>query len=211
MNTFFTADTHFGHANIIKYCQRPQYDESDFDSQGEWLSKSMAGRRVYDMDSFLISKWNEIVTNKDDVFHLGDFCFGLRNDAIRYLSELQFGTFNFIWGNHDRGMEDLYRALRDNRVPHFVRNKVRFLGGLKEVKVERQRIVLCHYAMRVWDKSHHGSWHLYGHSHGSLPDDPNALSIDVGVDVHGYRPISFDEVAMYMAKKTFKPIDHHGN
>ena len=32
-----------------------------------------------------------------------------------------------------------------------------------------QLVVLCHYAMRVWDRSHYGSWHLYGHSHGNLP------------------------------------------
>ena len=35
-----------------------------------------------------------------------------------------------------------------------------------------QDIVLCHYAMRVWQKSHYGAWMLYGHSHGTLPDNP---------------------------------------
>jgi calcineurin-like phosphoesterase family protein len=64
--------------------------------------------------------------------------------------------------------------------------------------------------MRVWNKSHHGAWHLYGHSHGTLPDDPNALSFDCGVDCHNYTPISFEQVEAIMAKKTFKPIDHHG-
>ncbi len=39
-----------------------------------------------------------------------------------------------------------------------------------------------HYAQRVWEHSHHGSWHVYGHSHGSLPDDIKSKSIDVGVD-----------------------------
>jgi hypothetical protein len=29
--------------------------------------------------------------------------------------------------------------------------------------------VLCHYAMRVWNRSHHGAWHLYGHSQGESP------------------------------------------
>ena len=44
----------------------------------------------------------------------------------------------------------------------------------------KQGIVLCHYAMRVWNKSHHGNFMLYGHSHGSLADDPNSMSFDVG-------------------------------
>ena len=74
----------------------------------------------------------------------------------------------------------------------------------------KRKIVLLHYAMRVWNRSHHGSWHLYGHSHGSLPDDPNSLSFDVGVDCWGYAPISYQEVKSVMSGKTFAPIDHHG-
>jgi calcineurin-like phosphoesterase family protein len=64
--------------------------------------------------------------------------------------------------------------------------------------------------MKVWNKSHHGAWHLYGHSHGSLPDDINSLSFDVGVDSHDYKPISYEEVKRIMKKKIFKPLDHHG-
>jgi len=64
--------------------------------------------------------------------------------------------------------------------------------------------------MRVWNKSHHGAWHLYGHSHGTLPDDKNSLSFDVGVDCHNFTPINFEQVSAIMKKKNFKPIDHHG-
>jgi calcineurin-like phosphoesterase family protein len=79
-----------------------------------------------------------------------------------------------------------------------------------ELKHDHSLIVMCHYAMRVWNRSHRGAWMLYGHSHGSLPDDPGALSIDVGVDCHDYTPISHDDIGRIMAKKTWKPIDHHG-
>ncbi|MCX6365194.1 MAG: hypothetical protein NTX57_00570 [Armatimonadetes bacterium] len=68
-----------------------------------------------------------------------------------------------------------------------------------ELKVEdadapsgKQRIVLCHYAFRVWRNAHHGSWHLYGHSHGSLPGA--GRSMDVGVDCHDFSPISYEQV-----------------
>lgn len=61
------------------------------------------------------------------------------------------------------------------------------MGGYPQV------IVLCHYALRVWDRSHYGSWHLFGHSHGHLPG--LGLSLDIGVDCHGYRPLSLAEVA----------------
>lgn len=92
-----------------------------------------------------------------------------------------------------------------------------------------QRIVCCHYALRVWDRSHYGAWHLFGHSHGSMPDEPHSLSLDVGVDAwesnlvevdHDrrevlrykkkvYRPVSYDEVKARMATKTWRPVDGH--
>ena len=63
--------------------------------------------------------------------------------------------------------------------------------------------------MRVWNKSHHGAWQLYGHSHGSLPDDPNALSFDVGCMLFDYEPLEFEDVKKIMSNKNYKPVDHH--
>ena len=51
---FFTADTHFGHANIIKYCHRPF-------------------ATVEEMDEALVRNWNAVVSPDATVFHLGDF------------------------------------------------------------------------------------------------------------------------------------------
>jgi len=73
-----------------------------------------------------------------------------------------------------------------------------------------QITVLCHYAMRVWDRCHHGAWHLFGHSHGSLADDPHSLSWDVGIDANGFSPLSVPEIAAIMGRKSFRPTDHHG-
>jgi hypothetical protein len=28
-----------------------------------------------------------------------------------------------------------------------------------EISIHGQPIVICHYAMRVWNRSHHGAWH----------------------------------------------------
>ncbi len=67
--------------------------------------------------------------------------------------------------------------------------------------------MLFHYAMRVWNASHHGSWHLYGHSHGTLPDDITSLSFDIGVDSQHYKPLSYDEVKAIMSQKEWvKPF-----
>ena len=66
-----------------------------------------------------------------------------------------------------------------------------------ELKVGEQLVVLDHYPMRSWNKSHYGSWQLYGHHHGTLPEDPNAFQMDVGVDCFRY-PLSFNQVKTYM-------------
>ena len=77
----------------------------------------------------------------------------------------------------------------------------RWWKELAELKVHDRLIVMCHYAMRVWHHSFRGSWHLYGHSHGRLPDDPLALSIYVGIDTHHFRPWHFDEIKERMKAK----------
>lgn len=179
-NVFFTSDTHFGHTNIIKYCNRP------FSS-------------VAEMDAELIKRWNSKVAEGDVVMHLGDFCFG---NAKKYRDQLN-GEIRMIRGNHDRDAEYLYS----------LKNERSFLSfeDVRTVVYKNQGIWLSHYAHRVWPKSHRGHWHLYGHSHGTLPDDPNSLSFDCGVDCHNFYPLSFDEVKELMSKKTFKPVDHHGS
>lgn len=84
METWFTSDNHFGHANIIKYCNRP--------------FKSVA-----EMDEAMIANWNETVAPNDIVYHLGDFIFE-KNESTRgqwILGRLN-GKKRLIAGNHDR-------------------------------------------------------------------------------------------------------------
>lgn len=70
---------------------------------------------------------------------------------------------------------------------------------------KKVRIWLSHYAHRVWPQSHYGSFHLYGHSHGNLPDDERSLSFDVGIDVLN-APISYNDVVERMkSKKWIRP------
>lgn len=152
---FFTADTHFGHSNIIRYCDRP------FSS-------------VQEMDETLIQNWNDVVGPNDTVYHLGDYSFG---DPYPYKKRLK-GHIELIAGNHD---------VRD--VCEKVFSKVH---DIKIIKVDFKTIVMCHFAMRVWPKSHFNSWHLYGHSHGML--EPSGKSFDVGVDANNFTPVDFDTV-----------------
>lgn len=178
MNYWFTSDTHFGHANILRYCNRPFKDSVE-------------------MNETIISNWNRVVDKDDLIYHLGDFCFGGDDIFARLIGRLH-GLIVFIKGNHDK-------VAWKNRHKFYS-----FSDSYREIKINGQDITLCHYSMRVWNKSHHGAWHLYGHSHGSLPDDPNSRSFDCGVDCHNFTPINFEQVQKIMDKKLWKPIDHHG-
>ena len=143
---------------------------------------------VQEMDRALIDNWNSRVRRDDVVYHLGDFAFKACEGLEHYRHKLH-GAIHFIRGNHDPRIEGLLENLFDS------------VNDLSSIKVEGQSIVLCHYAMTVWERSHKGSWQLFGHSHGELPDDPLRLSLDVGVDCHNYRPIAFDEIREIMETK----------
>ena len=179
--TFFTSDTHFGHINILKYDKRPFKTIDEHDSQ-------------------LIKNWNSVVQPKDTVYFLGDFSLNFKGDydhdeaIMKSLNGIKF----FIKGNHDHSqMIKLYKG------------NGTYLGRMEEVMVNGQEITLNHFAMKVWNKSHFGSWHLFGHSHGTLSDDPHSLSIDVGITNNKYFPFEFEEIKKLMEKKIFKPIDRH--
>jgi calcineurin-like phosphoesterase family protein len=150
---------------------------------------------VEEMDEELIKRWNVWVRPGDIVYHLGDFAY---RRPGQYLDRLNGRAIHLIRGNHDDSM------------PAYIRERFASVSDMKRVKVGDQEIVLCHYAMRVWNKSHHGAWHLYGHSHGTLRDDPNALSLDVGVDCWNFCPVPLERVEERMAKKAYAPVDHHG-
>jgi calcineurin-like phosphoesterase family protein len=180
MKIFFTSDTHFGHANIIKYCDRPFADANDMNEQ-------------------LIANWNNVVSPDDVVYHLGDFAFGSISDVNRVMHRLNFAHMHFIKGNHDKPFLNWYNDYKCGN--DATARKVTIYPHFLETNINKQKFVLCHYAMRVWDQSHRGALHLYGHSHGTLPDDPNSKSFDVGVDCHNYHPISLERVLKIMDKK----------
>lgn len=186
MRRFFTSDTHFFHKNIIRLCNRPFAD-------------------VKEMHDTIVNNWNRVVLPEDEVYHIGDFSFGSRKQTHEILDRLM-GKVHLIYGNHDQ-------VVRKNKE---LQDRFVWCKELHELKIPdenahrgEQKIVLCHYAMRVWNKSHHGAWHLYGHSHGSLPEDPNSLSFDIGVDPNGFKLLDLEDVEARMKHKKFVPVDHH--
>jgi calcineurin-like phosphoesterase family protein len=149
------------------------------------------------MDQTILERLNAAVKANDTLYFLGDFCIGSKTRVLEHRRQIRCKKIFALPGNHDKEARKLDEEFS-------------WLNNLAEISIHGQPIVLCHYAMRVWNRSHHGTWHLYGHSHGNLPEGPTSLSMDVGVDAHDFRPWSFDEISLRMTASAKSRSELHG-
>jgi calcineurin-like phosphoesterase family protein len=168
---YFTADTHFCHKNVIESCNRP------FDN-------------IEQMNQTLIDNWNSRVKAEDEIYILGDFFWrGKISEANEILEKLK-GRKYMLRGNHDFFLDD-----KDFNKTHF-----EWIKDYHVLKYQWKKIILFHYPIWEWEGYLRGSIHLHGHVHdnaGIYHRGTEALgkqAINVGVDVHGYYPISIEEV-----------------
>lgn len=179
--TFFTADNHFGHRNIIDLANRPFIDDES-------------------MDKTMIKRWNEAVGPTDIVFHLGDFTLGYTGRATQILRQLN-GQIFILWTSfhHDR------RWLTGDALNYVIRLNPLVALECPEYGDDKYPlpIILCHYPLAQWDRQHYGAWHLHGHTHGSF--HAQGKIYDVGVDNNGFRPISLQEIKTIMDSKEQYP------
>lgn len=216
-NDFITSDTHFGHANIVRkdFSNRPFPKRPDdiavledrvaakkATNDEEQRLKRWLKAHVHLMDEELIRRWNAKVPHDAIVYHLGDFGFSDKHRLAEIIRRLN-GRIRIFPGNHDKvllkekSLQELFEWFRP-----FSFNESKSDDG--------RMIVMCHYAMAVWNKSHHGAWMLHGHSHGSLPTE-GRVRMDVGVDCHpNYEPFSYAEIERVLSKLQPGAFDHHG-
>lgn len=90
-NVWFTSDTHFGHAKVIEYCNRPFAN-------------------IQEMDKELIKRWNSKVKSRDLVWHLGDFALASKEYVAKIVSQLN-GEIRLIKGNHDTRSSQWFRDI----------------------------------------------------------------------------------------------------
>lgn len=175
-NIWVTSDHHFGHKNIIRFCDRP-FTDTDH------------------MREELIMRHNSVVDHCDDVYFLGDFAF-TREDEIEEILIRMNGNKHFIFGNHDK-------QLRKTRSPRILTEFV-WMKDYHELKIPNQSkiapIILLHYPMYTWNRMHHGALHFYGHTHGSVPTVAAGRGRDIGVDTNDYYPHNVRDLAAEMLK-----------
>lgn len=134
---WFISDTHFGHTNVLKYCNRPF-------------------KSIQEHDEILIKNWNSVVKPGDTIYHLGDFGFTDRDKIKKILRRLMGNKF-FIRGNHDKVMKG---EILDFFSGHGDYREIKVPDEEMDLK---QVIVMSHYPFESWNKRHHGAWHLHGH------------------------------------------------
>ncbi len=168
---WFTSDTHFGHRNIIKYCNRPF-------------------KNVWHMNHQLIENWNSVVAPGDTVYHLGDFSFLAAKQAKDLIESLN-GVIKIVRGNHDNPPQ-FYDGLLDFFSPG---HSVVSIGRCDDTLA----IEMCHYPERllgIADFSFCGHIHTQWRS-WERPD--GVILYNVGVDEWGYKPICIKDILDDMA------------
>lgn len=159
---YFTADQHFGHKNIIRYSKRP------FEN-------------VLEMESGLIENWNNVVSDLDKVYFLGDFAL-LSNAKVRDILSKLNGYKIMIMGNHDRRRTKTkwHRMGFD-----IVYDTPVLLDG---------RYLLSHHPM-------HGLpfFNIYAHVHSYGKNEPGTGRYCVSVELNEYKPVSFEHIKRYEA------------
>lgn len=175
MKTWFTADLHLGHTNIIQYCDRPFHT-------------------VEEMNEALIANWNTRVNTDDTVYVLGDFCFARRKPEVQEYRDQLNGKIVLVRGNHD----------------HKITRKVFRTECYDELPLEigSYKCILAHrpfyppgFAIPPRDVKTNAErqkrfpWYdfvISGHIHNARLW--TGKSLNVGVDVHEYAPISLKKV-----------------
>lgn len=165
-----TSDTHFNHANIIKYCNRP------FSS-------------VEEMNETMIANWNKVVPQGDTVYHLGDFALGDKSLIPDFIKRLN-GHINFIMGNHDNLNLMMKLGDEDNLIVGLFWEEV--------IKVGKKTIIMNHFPFGSLPDpaSNYPIIQLHGHVH-STPDNPWLHfdnQYDVGVDNNNFTPVNLADL-----------------
>lgn len=201
MKTFVTSDLHFGHANIIRHCERP-FDNAD------------------EMNASLIERWNSVVSNEDAVLFLGDFAMGpgVDDSFIETTISQLHGHISFLLGNHDMpskkyGVSGIAKIATD--LGHTL------LPDRYDFRYDGKRFIAGHYPISDWDGKYRGVIHLHGHSHSRMTtvqrpmktvsrldngryvmhnEDVKPMNgrYDVGIDLHG-KPVELTGDCRFLA------------
>jgi len=159
MTRFLISDTHFEHENIIEYCDRP-----------------FSG--VEEMNEFMKSRWETVVSSEDVVLHGGDVVMGRGDVAKQWVGSLP-GSVVCVIGNHDDGL-------------NAEKTSFPMVDG---VVLERDGFTFYYTHNPVSVPESWGEWVIHGHTHDSDAFiEYDAKRVNVSVECIDYTPIPFPEL-----------------
>ena len=185
----FISDTHFGHANIIKYCDRP-FKFPDTSKMDELM-------------------WEEMLKADEDgkvIVHVGDFIFYHQDTWVPKFKNAS--KHILVLGNHDKPVptKDVYPRVFGNIIGH----KSTWREHYHKISVNYVPIILSHEPQ----KNLHGcQFNIYGHHHNNMVRNPaqflpdyswimgSTKHINVGVELTGYKPVTFEEAKQLQRPK----------
>lgn len=164
---YLISDTHFAHRKIIEY---------------EDLHRPFSS--ILEHDECLIQNWNDTVSERDVVYHLGDVCFNLKR--FHEIFPLLNGKKKLVMGNHDLFGVDEYRKYFDE------------IYGVKPLRIREEGFecsaVLSHMPIHPMSASRWG-WNIHGHLHKyKVEETPSCTYTCVSVEQTGLKPIALKEL-----------------
>ena len=166
-DTWIISDTHFGHKNIVKYCNRPMHH-----------------------NSLMIAQWHKRVAPEDVVLHFGDLAvwYGPEKDEwLEKAAELP-GKKYMLRGNHDLLKDKMFAKYGFTIIPEFIQEM--------EYKRNLKRVLFSHYPdvdrIGSWDVNIHG--HIHNNDLDPKLAATNRRYINVSIEMMDYKPTKLKDI-----------------
>jgi len=215
---FYSSDWHFGHKNIC-------YGTSSWDDKETNCRKF---NTIEEMNYNIIKSINDVVGFDDELYFIGDLSFGGIENIWNTIKQINCKNIHCIYGNHDHHIKknallpnchwDLKNDIIVDGSPTEVYEKghvgneymqvyahdlFKSVNEILTITVEKQEMVLCHYPLEHWKDMEKGVWHLFGHTHGNLPEYTYKRH-DVGLDANCFEVLSFEQLKKIMSNRKNK-------
>jgi calcineurin-like phosphoesterase family protein len=216
---FFSSDFHYAHQNIC-------FGTS---SWGEKEKNCRMFDTVEQMNEAIIKSINDVVGEDDELYFMGDLCFGGIENIWNTRKQIKCKNIHFITGNHDHHIKKnkvlpnchwdytLGELIVDgapenifgeghvgNEYFHvYAHDLFKTVNEFLTITVDKKEIILCHYPLEQWLNMDRGSWHVHGHTHHKI-DNEEMNTKYRRIDVGWPTILSFDDLKEIMDKREIK-------